>query len=540
MNPESVGAVIPLDVLIQRYGELPPWVHLMPVILFLVGTGVGYLLRGLILRARKALDTGRMRQTLDAARQDAANIRRKAELDAVAEVLRAREKFEQESHARRQELAAAETRLDDREKALALRDNQADAAVREITVEKARLESARRELEERTKAFSTLEASAIVRLHQIAGLSREEARRTILDRLQEELKAESGQLIRRAQEEAAKRAAENARDMVLAAAERYAASQISEITTTHVALPSEEMKGRIIGREGRNIRSLESTTGCNILIDETPQTIVISGFDPQRREIARRILEKLISDGRINPARIEEVAAEVRAEVEAIIRQAGEAAIAELHLEHVDPELVHIVGSLKFRHSFSQNVLQHAIEVAHLMGMMAPEVGLDAQIARRIGLFHDVGKAVDHTVEGGHAGIGAALLKRHGEAEVVCDAVAAHHRDTAGGSAYAALLVVADTLTAARPGARTETTEFYLQRLANLEALATAMPGVKSAFAMQAGRELRVFVSPEEVDDDAALKLARDLAKAIQEKLQYPGQIKITVIRETRCVEFAR
>lgn len=540
MKPDAVGDVIPIDILIQRFGELPPWVHLMPVIIFIVGIGVGYLLRGLFTRARQALESGKIRQTLEDARRDAKNIVRQAEMDGQAEVLKARERFESESIQRRHELSVAETRLQGREEALDRRAaavEQKETALVEHETKVHQLQSA---LDKRQADLSVLEHSSIVRLHEIAGLSREEARRTLMNKLQDELTAESSRLIRRYQDEARATARETARELILAAAERYAATQVSEVTTSAVALPNEEMKGRIIGREGRNIRSLEAATGCNILIDDTPQTIVISGFDPQRREIARRTLEKLIGDGRINPARIEEVIEEVRTEFDDIIRQAGEGAVAELRLEGVNTEIIRVLGALKFRHSFAQNVLQHSIEVAHLMGMMAADLGLDAGIARRVGLFHDLGKALDHTAEGGHAAAGAALLRRHGESDLVCEAVGAHHRDTASDSIYATLLIVADALTAARPGARSESTELYLQRLTQLEGVAAKFKGVRSAYALQAGRELRVFVTPEEIDDAHAATLARDIARKVEEDVQYPGQVKVTIVRETRCTEYAR
>ena len=324
------------------------------------------------------------------------------------------------------------------------------------------------------------------------------------------------------------------------AIERYAADQVNEITTCTVHLPNDEMKGRIIGREGRNIRSLEAATGVNILIDDTPEVVVISGFDPLRREVARITLERLINDGRIHPGRIEEVVEKVQEEIDETIRQAGEAAIYELGLQGVAPELVRTIGKLKYRTSYSQNVLQHSIEMGHLMGNMASELGLNPIIARRIGLFHDIGKALTHEVEGSHAIIGADLIKRHGEEQLVVNAVAAHHHEVEQESAYAILATAADAMTAARPGARSETTEIYLKRLEELEEIANTYRGVEKSYAIQAGRELRVLVEPGKIDDNEALIMARNISRQIEDRMTYPGQIKVTVVRETRCVEFAR
>jgi ribonuclease Y len=311
------------------------------------------------------------------------------------------------------------------------------------------------------------------------------------------------------------------------------------VTTVPVHLPDETMKGRIIGREGRNIRALEMATGVTVIIDDSPGVVVLSSFDPIRREIAKVALERLVADGRINPALIEEMADKVTAELDDLILKAGEEAVAALRLARVPLDLLKLLGRLKFRTSYSQNVLRHSVEAAHLAGLMAPEIGLDPEIARRVALFHDLGKAVDHEVQGRHADIGADLLAQAGESETVVAAVRAHHGDAPGG-AYAALAAAADAITAARPGARAETTDLFLQRMENLEGLAKAEPGVVRSLAMQAGRELRVFVEPTAVDDAAAIQLARRIAQRVEEQLDYPGQIKVTVIRETRCVEYAR
>jgi ribonuclease Y len=371
-------------------------------------------------------------------------------------------------------------------------------------------------------------------------MSQEQARQTLMQQLEDEVQNEAGALIRRIQEETKETADRQAREIITTAIERYAAAQATEITTCTVTLPNDEMKGRIIGREGRNIRALEAATGVDILIDDTPEVVVISGFDPLRREVARVSLERLISDGRIQPARIEEVVGKVQEEIDETIRAAGEHAIYELGLQGVDPELVRTLGRLKYRHSFAQNVLQHSVEMGHLMGMMASDLGLDPAIAKRVGLFHDLGKAVDHQVEGNHAIIGADMLRKHGEAPVVYNAVASHHHEVEGESPYAALAAAADAITAARPGARSENTEVYLKRLEKLEGIANNFRGVEKSYAIQAGREIRVIVEPSKINDDDAMQMARNIGKQIEQELEYPGQIKVTVIRETRCIEYAR
>ena len=351
---------------------------------------------------------------------------------------------------------------------------------------------------------------------------------------------ETAALVRKAQEDAKATAEAQAREIITTAIQRVAADQVSDVTTVPVHLPDEAMKGRIIGREGRNIRAIEMATGVTVIIDDSPEVVVLSSFDPIRREIAKVTLERLMVDGRINPALIEETADRVTAELDGLILKAGEEAVDALRLARVPLELLRLLGRLKFRTSYSQNVLKHSVEAARLAGLMAPEVGLDPEIAKRAGLFHDIGKAVDHEVEGRHAEIGADLLRKAGESDVVVNAVLAHHGEGPATSAYAALISAADAITAARPGARAETTDLFLRRMENLEGIAKAEPGVIRSLAMQAGRELRIFVEPTAIDDSAAIQLARRLSQRIEQTLDYPGQIKVTVIRETRCVEYAR
>ena len=513
------------------------WV--LPLLVLAAGGTAGYLLRAVLDQpqeqaGRKAADT-----IVARAKDEADMVRRDAEVRAKDEVLRARDAFEQENADRRRHLTAAEERLAQHESALEKRVAMIDKKEAALDAETAAAAAEREALADQRAGLDRAAAAAEAKLQEVAALPREEARRLLMQRIEDELRAEQGAIIRRVQDETRRTAERQARDIITTAIERYAADQVGAITTCSLSLPNEEMKGRIIGREGRNIRSLEAETGCNILIDDTPGTVVISGFDPLRREIARRVLERLVADGRIHPARIEEEIAKVRDEVEQMVREAGEAAVCELSLSNVAPELVRTIGLLKFRTSYAQNVLRHSIEMAHLMGMMAADLGLDPAVARRVGLMHDIGKAIDHTVEGPHAEIGASLLKRHGESPVIVNAVAAHHREAPSDSAYASLATAADALTAARPGARTETTELYLKRLGQLEGVANSFEGVKTSYAIQAGRELRVFVLPARVDDNEAMRLAHAISRRVEEQVKYPGQVKVTVIRETRCIEYA-
>ncbi len=479
------------------------------------------------------------KQMLRDAQRESDALLREAKLHAKDEYIKMHDKFEEETRQRRTELMAYEERVTQREvnldRKLAMLDKKESVLDEKIQA----LEQKQVELATREKELEQLRQEQRSKLEEIAALTQEAAREHLLSRLEEELQGEFGALIRRKHDAATETAEREARRVITLAVERYAADQVNEITTSTVQLPSDDMKGRIIGKEGRNIRALEGATGVNFMIDDTPEVVVISGFDPLRREIARLALERLIQDGRINPARIEETVAKVEAELDETVRAAGEEAVMELGLRGVAPEIVRTLGRLKFRHSYAQNVLKHSIEVGHLMGLMAAELELDVQLAKRIGLFHDIGKALDHQIEGSHALIGADLLKRNGEPQVVLNAVAAHHGDVEGESAYAPLTTAADAMTASRPGARSETTDLYLQRLLKLEEIANSFRGVAKSFAIQAGREIRVLVEPGKIDDNEAMQLARNISKQIEHDLQYPGQIKVTVVRETRCVEFA-
>jgi len=505
-----------------------------------IGLACGYLFRWLQgSRAAESMEA-KARQLLSDAARDAQAIRREAEIQAKAEVLKAREDFEKTTRAKREELEALEERIAQREANLDRKVALIDKKERALEERLAEVERQAAGIKEQEARLQQLILEEQQKIQQVAGMTQEEARKTLLSRIEKEIHGEAGALIRRLQERAKETAEREAQKITALAIQRYAASHATEMMTSTVALPNEDMKGRVIGREGRNIRALEAATGVSILIDDTPEAIVISGFDPVRREIAKMALEQLIADGRIHPARIEEVVASFQEDMEERVRRAGEEAAYAAGVREADPELIRKIGRLKYRTSYSQNVLQHSIEVAGLMGVMAGELKLDPGLAKRIGLFHDIGKALDHEVEGSHAVIGADLLKRYGESPVVVNAVAAHHEEVPAESLYAILAAAADAISSSRPGARSETSEIYIKRLEKLEAIANSFEGVSKSYAIQAGREVRVLVEPTKIDDNAAMVLARNISKKIEAELQYPGQIRVTVIRETRCVEYAR
>jgi ribonuclease Y len=515
-----------------------PW--LLPSLYWIIGVAFGYVFQSLLARMKQHDAQRSARVILEDAQRERANILREAGIEARNEVLKAREEFEKDTWARRQELAAIEERATQREMnvdrklaALDQREQGLDRRQNELQRDREALQGRQAELQELLDEEQR-------KLAALAGLSPDQARAELMAKLAEGLRAESTALVHRVQEETTQSAEREARKIIATAVERYAADQVSEMTTSAIRLPNDEMKARIIGKEGRNIRALEAATGVNVLIDDTPEVVVLSSFDPIRREVARQAMERLIQDGRIHPGRIEEVVAKVQSELEETVRTVGEAAVYELGLTNVDPEVATAVGRLKFRHSYGQNVLRHSMEMAHLMGAMAGEMNLDPLVARRIGLFHDIGKAMDQSLDGGHAVVGADFLRKHGETPLVCNAVAAHHNAVEAESVYAVLTRAGDAMTAARPGARLETTEIYLRRVEKLEEIARSFPGVEKCYAIQAGREVRVIVEPTKINDADTLCMARDISKKIEENVDYPGQIKVTVVRETRCVEYAR
>ena len=516
------------------------WEWLWPTLTAAGFALIGFFGHALFVRMRDAAANRAARDILGEARRDAEVLRKEAQLAVRDELMRTREKAESELQQRQMVLSNAADRLARQDERLEREEHRLEERAQALDGRAQQLETDRAALQAEREKLARLADEERGRLEALAHLTAAQARTELLARLARELEAESAGLIRKAQEDARATAEAQAREIVATAIQRHAADQVSDVTTVPVHLPDESMKGRIIGREGRNIRAIEMATGVTVIIDDSPAVVVLSSFDPIRREIAKTTLERLVADGRINPALIEEAADKATAEIDDLILKAGEEAVESLRLARVPLELVRLLGRLKFRTSYSQNVLRHSVEAARLAGMMAPEIGLDPEIAKRAALFHDLGKAADHEAAGRHAEIGADLLRKAGESETVVNAVRGHHAEAQVGGAYAALVAAADAVTAARPGARSDSTDSFLSRMENLEALAKAEPGVVRSLAMQAGRELRVFVEPAALDDNAAIQLARRLAQRIEQALDYPGQIKVTVIRETRCVEYAR
>ena len=454
-------------------------------------------------------------------------------LEAKDEALKVAKTAELENRERRAELQRYESRLDKK-------DEQLDQKTAQVEERDRRLGQKEQDLDAERAKIAQLQDEQRTELARVASLTMEEARTLLLDRVEEEMREITGRKVRELEIEARERADERARDIITMALQRYAAEHTAEHSVTVVALPSDDMKGRIIGREGRNIRALETLTGVDLIIDDTPEAVVVSGFDPIRREVAKRALERLLVDGRIHPARIEEMVGKARTEIDQVMKEAAEAAIYEVGIGGLNPDLVKLLGRLHFRTSYGQNVLRHSIEVAHVAGMLASETGYDPQTMKRAGLLHDIGKAIDHEVEGPHTVIGGELLRRYGFPQAVIDGVVGHHGDVEPVTMVGTLISAADAISAARPGARSEIVSNYIQRLQELESVANSFPGVEKSFAIQAGREVRVVVKPDQLDDLETARLSRDIAQKIQDTLQYPGQIKVTVIRETRAVEYAK
>jgi len=454
-------------------------------------------------------------------------------LEAKDEKLRLAHEAEEEARVRRNELTAQERRLTQRDEQLDQRTEMLEQRDRKLLDRERELDKAKEDLARTTQ-------EQVVALERVSGLSADQAKTMLLDVVRVEAEHDAVKLARAIERSAREEAQDRARDIVLTAMQRVAADHTAEHTVSAVHLPSDEMKGRIIGREGRNIRALEQATGIDLIIDDTPETVVLSGFDPVRREVARIAITKLIADGRIHPGRIEEVVAKARAEVDLVIRQAGEQAAYEAGVPGLPAEIIKLLGRLKYRTSYGQNVLNHVVETSHLAAVIAAEIGADVQIAKMGGLLHDIGKAVDHEVEGPHAAIGAQIAQRHNLPFKVINGIAAHHQEVEYACLEAPIVQVADAISASRPGARGESMDTYVKRLEDLQAIAESFGGVEKSFAVQAGREVRILVRPEEIDDLTATRLARDIVKKIEEQLTYPGQIKVTVIRETRAVEYAK
>jgi len=506
---------------------------LLFLLTFLFGGGLGAGLYFLYQKYRTKTAAAQAAQLLEEARKKADEIIREASLRAREEAARLRDEVERELKERRLEIQRLEERILRREEDL-------DERARMIDQAKTEVEKLKQDAEQLKKEAEQIYEQQRQELERISGLTMEQAREMILERAREEARLEAARIFKEEEEKALAEADKKAKEIITTAIQRYASDLSAETTVSVVTLPSDDMKGRIIGREGRNIRTFENLTGINLIIDDTPEAVTLSSFDPIRREIAKRTLEKLVLDGRIHPARIEEVYEKVKQEIEEEFKEVGEEAVFELGLAGLHPEIIKLLGRLKFRTSYGQNVLQHSLEVAHLAGIMADELNLDSRLARRAGLLHDIGKAVDHEVQGSHDRIGAELARKYKESEEVVNAIEAHHGLVPFQSFEAVLVQAADAISASRPGARRETLESYIRRLEQLEQLASSFRGVEKCYAMQAGREVRVIVKPEEISDEEAEILARELARKIESEMEYPGQIKVTVIRERRAVEYAK
>ena len=493
------------------------------------GAAAGFVLRGM--RASQ-----RMKQAEEKAAliiEKAYNQQKDLILEAKDEKLRLQREAEDEARAKRTELTALERRLLQRDEQLDQRGDMLEQRDRKLIEREREIERAREEL-------ARAHQDQVEALERVSGLSAEDAKGILLEAVREEAEHDAVRIARTIERQAREEAQEKAREIIVTAMQRIAADHTAEHTVSVIHLPSDEMKGRIIGREGRNIRALEQATGVDLIIDDTPETVVVSGFDPVRREVARLAITKLVSDGRIHPGRIEEVVNKARAEVDLVIRQAGEQAAYEAGVPGLPAEIIKLLGRLKYRTSYGQNVLNHVVETSRLAAIIAAEIGADVQIAKMGGLLHDIGKAVDHEVEGPHAAIGAQIAQRHNLSMRVINGIAAHHQEVEYACLEAPIVQVADAISASRPGARGESMDTYIKRLEDLQAIAESFTGVERSFAVQAGREVRILVRPEEIDDLASMRLARDIVRKIEETMTYPGQIKVTVIRETRAVEYAK
>ena len=512
-------------------------VTIVAIITFLISAAI-FIPVGIMVRKKSAESKIKSAESeanriLSNARKEAENARKEEILKAKEEVLQTKNELDKEIKERRGEVQQQEKRLFQREEALERRSDNFERREKE-------LERNIQDLDKKRKSLDEMYDKQLTELQRIAGLSRDEAKKILLEQLDRTLSDEKAALIKAAEQSTKETVNKKAKELIGYAIQKCAADHTSETTVSVVALPNDDMKGRIIGREGRNIKMLETLTGIDLIIDDTPEAVILSGFDPLRREVARIALESLIEDGRIHPAKIEEMVEKAKEEVEEIIKEEGERAVLETGVHGLHPDLVKLLGKLKYRTSYGQNVLNHSIEVSNLARIMAEELGLDPRIARRAGLLHDIGKALDHDMEGTHVQIGVDVLKKYKENELVINAVEAHHGDVEPKTIDAVLVQAADAISASRPGARRETLEAYIKRLEKLEEIADSFDGVEKSFAIQAGREIRIIVKPDKIDDNEMTLMSREIAKRVENEMEYPGQIKVNLIRETRVIEYAK
>jgi ribonuclease Y len=517
-------------------------IHIVGSILIslIIGILAGIFFRKKIVESRVDSIEKYSKKILAEAQKEAKTIKKEAALHAKDTLYQMKIEFEKETKGNRKQLLAQEKRLYHKEENIDRKTEQLEKREERIAEKEKNIDQLDKEIRRKDQEYEHLIADQRKQLERLAGISRDQAKQLLIISMEAEAKHDAAKMMRRMENEARAQADRKAQKIIALAVKRYSGDYVAEKTVSVVNLPNEEMKGRIIGREGRNIRAIEAATGIDLIIDDTPEAVILSGFNPVRREVAKISLERLIDDGRIHPARIEEIVSKAGKEVDATIREAGEQATFDVGVHGINQELVKLIGRLKYRSSYAQNVLQHSKEVSFLCGVMASELGLNVKQAKRAGLLHDIGKAVDHDVEGPHAIIGADLAKKYGESNQVVHAIAAHHEDIQPESILAVLVQAADTLSGARPGARQEMLESYVKRLEGLEKIAMSFNGVNKSYAIQAGREIRIMVEGKIVDDDQAFIMCKDIAKKIEKELSYPGQIKVTVIRETRAVEYAK
>ena len=528
----------------QPSSTIPSWIWGVMVAVALVCLGGGVAAGVLIYRSYRTKKVGSTQAQADSilefARDEAKSLKKEAINEAKEEAQRIKSENERQCRERNSELQKQENRMHQKEEALDKKEELLLKKLDQIDVQQKQLISQQGELNKRQQELDKSEQKIQQELERVAGLSREEAKQVLVDGMVSEARKDAAGLVRKIEAEARASGEQKAREIVATAIQRCASDQVSETTVTTVPLPNDEMKGRLIGREGRNIRALENATGVELIIDDTPEVVILSGFDPVRRQIARITIEKLIADGRIHPARIEEMVEKVRRDMDVTIKDEGEAASFDTGVFGLHPEIIKLLGRLKFRTSYGQNVLKHSIEVSYIAGIMASELGLDVALAKRGALLHDIGKAVDQEVEGTHMQIGADLAKKYKESKEVINCIASHHGDVEPMTVEAVIVAAADAVSGARPGARRESLENYVKRLEKLEEIANSFKGVQKSYAVQAGREIRIIVKPEEVNDETTVLLANDIARRIESELEYPGQIKVNVIRETRSVDFAK